>query len=116
MQFGLAFGKTFFRLSNPLGSSEILPEPFIAEAIERLSVGQHSWVSLPGGAEFMSFRPRVHIVEDFRLKNLYSGEHQLANRTRQLHRYFGIEESADPPSRVNVHRAVLVGIFVRSQN
>src|SRR5687768_2189799 len=75
-----ALAEAVLCLTDTLGSSKILPKSIKTKTIERLPVGQHPWVGLSGGAEFMRCHCRVHIVEDLGLEDLYAGEHQLANR------------------------------------
>ena len=76
----LAPGEAVLCLPDAFGGSKILPKSVKAKTIERLPGGQHPRVGLPGRAEFMCSRFRVHIVEDLRLEDLYAGEHQFANR------------------------------------
>src|SRR5215831_5201445 len=116
MEPGFSGGQAFLRFFYPARRSNILPETVEAKAKKPFLTQQHAGISVFGCAELSKDPIRLQIVEDPWLQNLDARKHELRHGTRKCRVDSCLEKSMDSSIAVDVHRTILIGQRIGSQN
>src|SRR5262245_13573219 len=114
---GRSAGSQFFLDElDSLWGAKILPETVEAKPVKRFARCHHSRIGLRGRAELSRLAVIVHKGKYSGLENLHAGKHELFNGARRRMGRFGVEKSAESSGWVDIHRTIMIGIFVRAQD